>query len=167
MAKTPQSRTPKEPSDDERWASFLNAIRKIPDRSTALQRAGLTHEALSAKLRNDEAFATDYNRAFEDGLDSMEDEVIRRAMLGVDETVFHQGIPCGIKTKYSDTLLMFYLEAHRKKFRDGDDTTRRPLSDEAKTTLRRIFADVEGSTSVVPPTKVAPPKKYTRKRGDA
>lgn len=96
----------------------------------------------------------------------MEDEVIRRAMLGVDETVFHQGIPCGIKTKYSDTLLMFYLEAHRKKFRAGDETTRRPLSDEAKSTLRRIFTEVEGSAPTTPPAKVQPPKKYTRKRGD-
>lgn len=166
MAKTPPSRTPKEPSVVERWSAFLAAIRKIPDRSTALERAGLTHEDLSTKLRTDESFAEAYNRAFEDGLDSMEDEVIRRAMLGVDETVFHQGIPCGIKTKYSDTLLMFYLEAHRKKFRAGDDTTRRPLSDEAKTTLRRIFTEVEGSAPTTPPAKVQPPKKYTRKRGD-
>lgn len=40
----------------------------------------------------------------------LELEARRRAIEGVTETIFWQGLPVGTKTKYSDTLLMFLLK---------------------------------------------------------
>ena len=80
---------------------LLDRIRRIPDRTSALDAVGLSHAELSHRLRDDEAFARDYSQAFDDGLDSMEDEVVRRAMVGVDEPVFQQGRCVGHKTRFS------------------------------------------------------------------
>ena len=146
------------------WEIFLECVRKLPDRGTALSTAGLSRKALSDRLREDPAFDKLFKQAFDDGLDSMEDEVVRRAVLGVDEPVYQGGMLVGHKTKYSDTLLMFFLEASRKKFRSGDAEIRRPLSDEAKSTLRQIFQDVSDEAEIVAP-KAAAAKKRGRPKG--
>lgn len=120
----------------------------------------ISHAEFAERLQADEKFAAVYARAFDAGIDSLEDEGIRRAMLGVDEPVFHQGFQCGSKTRYSDTLLMFFLEANRAKYHNGADLARKPLSDEAKGRLRAIFASVqEAAGEIVPPTGEAATKR--------
>ncbi len=43
----------------------------------------------------------------------------RRAFEGVEEPVFHQGKQCGTIRRYSDTLTIFLLKAHRPaKYRE-------------------------------------------------
>lgn len=135
------------------WDKFLHYIARYPHRGTALDRAGLSVEELQDKLASDAHFADRYSKAFDCGLDSMEDEVVRRAVLGVDEPVYQGGLCVGFKTRYSDTLLMFHLEAHRKKFRGTDDTARKPLSEEAKNTIRQLFEEVADDAPTAPPPK--------------
>lgn len=54
------------------------------------------------------------------GVVSLEAEARRRAMDGVDEPVYHKGEVVGHVRKYSDTLLIFLLKAHRPhKYRDN------------------------------------------------
>lgn len=157
--RSPKNEVPSAPPD-ERWEKFLECIRKIPDRTSSLSAFKISHAEFSDKLRDDEKFAAEYARAFDAGIDSLEDEGIRRAMLGVDEPVFHQGFQCGSKTRYSDTLLMFFLEANRAKYRTGADLGRRPLSDESKSRLRTIFASVrEAAGEISPPAETAPTKR--------
>ena len=50
---------------------------------------------------------------------SWRQEARRRAVTGIDKPVFFKGEVVGSITKYSDSLLMFLLKAHRpQKFRD-------------------------------------------------
>lgn len=149
------------------WQIFLECIRRLPDRGAALETAKLSRKELSDRLRIDPDFEKEFKQAFDDGLDSMEDEVVRRAVLGVDEPVFQGGLLVGHKTKYSDTLLMFFLEASRKKFRSGDAEMRRPLSDEAKSTMREIFQGALDETEDIAPPAEIPAKKRGRPRKDA
>lgn len=137
--------SPAEPTIDP-WVQFLDCVRRYPSRTAALDRCGLEHSALSERLAHNKDFADAYSAAFEDGLSSLEDVVVERAVMGVEEPVFHQGVIVGYKTKYSDGLLMFFLEAHRKKYRGVDADQRRSLSDDAREHLRRIFADIEEDT---------------------
>ena len=151
---------PRRPADP--WALLLDRIRRIPDRTSALDAVGLSHAELSRRLRDDEAFAKEYSLAFDDGLDSMEDEVVRRAMVGVEEPVFQQGRCVGHRTRYSDSLLMFHLEAHRPKFRGlANADERRPLSEEARRELSALFDMVNDETAKVPVPAAAKARKYT------
>lgn len=59
----------------------------------------------------------DFSMAFEAvklmGIQTLEDEVVRRALEGVEEEIFNKdGKVIGRKTKYSDTLLMFFLQGN-------------------------------------------------------
>ena len=148
------------PSPPDPWTQFLDRIRRIPDRTTALDAVGLSHSALSQRLRDDEAFAAEFSRAFDDGLASMEDEVVRRAMVGIDEPVFQQGRIVGHKTRYSDTLLMFHLDAHRRKFRGAAADERRPLSEEARRELNDLFESINGEVAAVKVPQAAKAKRF-------
>ena len=151
---------PRRPVADP-WTQLLDRIRRIPDRTSALDAVGLSHAELSRRLRDDEAFAKEYSQAFDDGLDSMEDEVVRRAMVGVDEPVFQQGRCVGHRTRYSDSLLMFHLEAHRPKFRGASDPDkRRPLSEEARRELSSLFDMVNDETAQVKVPAAAKARKF-------
>lgn len=162
MRDTPKTKAPPKRQADP-WALLLDRIRRIPDRTSALDAVGLSHSELSQRLRDDEDFAKRYSQAFDDGLDSMEDEVVRRAMVGIDEPVFQQGRCVGHKTRYSDSLLMFHLEAHRPKFRGlANSDERRPLSEEARRELESLFSQVNDDTQVKVPA-AAKAKKYTGK----
>lgn len=145
------------------WDVFLAAVRRVPDRGAALDAAGIDRKELSARLQTDPEFEKVYKRAFDDGLDSMEDEVVRRAMLGVDEPVYQGGLLVGHKTRYSDTLLMFYLEACRKKFKQGDVEARRPLSEEAKNTMRQVFQEAADEAGLFTPPTALPKKRRAKK----
>lgn len=147
----------------DQWQVFLAAIRRLPNRGSALEHAGLDRRELSDRLRTDPDFEKAFKQAFDDGLDSMEDEVVRRAVLGVDEPVYQGGLLVGHRTKYSDTLLMFFLEASRKKFRSGDMELRRPLSDEAKATMRQVFQEVADDAGTFEPPAAKPRKKRAQK----
>ncbi len=65
-----------------------------------------------------------YRRAFEeaqeDAADTLEAEVYRRAVTGVEKPVgWYKGVAGGKVREYSDVLLMFYLKALRpEKFRE-------------------------------------------------
>ncbi len=64
-------------------------------------------------------FAAAWEAALEVATDMLELEARRRAEQGTLEPVFYQGEVCGKVKKYSDTLLIFLLKAHRpEKFRE-------------------------------------------------
>ena len=72
---------------------------------------------------SDPAFAEAWQKAVDAGLDRLEDEVIRRGFEGVREPVYQGGKLVGHVQKYSDTLLIFFLKAHRKQYRDKQELT--------------------------------------------
>lgn len=64
-------------------------------------------------------FAAAWDKALEIGITALEDEAHRRGFEGVDEGVYHQGVLVDTQKKYSDTLAIFLLKAHRpEKYRE-------------------------------------------------
>lgn len=71
---------------------------------------------------DDPEFAAMWDQAKEAGLDSLEDEAVRRAYEGTDKPVFHQGTQCGTIREYSDTLTIFLLKGGKpEKYRERSD----------------------------------------------
>src|SRR3546814_693854 len=58
-------------------------------------------------------FAAEWADALEAAIDALDAEARRRALDGVEVPHFHQGRVAGTVRKYSDSLLMFLLRAHR------------------------------------------------------
>lgn len=67
-------------------------------------------------------FAAAWDKALQVGISALEDEAHRRAFDGTDEGVYHQGVLMDTQKKYSDTLAIFLLKAHRpEKYRERSD----------------------------------------------
>lgn len=92
--------------------------------SRAATATGVSKLAFYLKRRQDPLFAKAWDEAIcGPGTDVVEDEARRRAINGVEEPVFYQGDVCGYVTKYSDSLLVRVLAAHRTKYRDRSETS--------------------------------------------
>lgn len=58
-------------------------------------------------------YARDFRKASDEFADALEGEAIRRAIEGVLEPVFYQGLPCGAIRVYSDGLMQFLLKGFK------------------------------------------------------
>ena len=130
-------------ADDTRWDVFLRELSQAPDRTSALEKAGLDSTEYLERCKADSGFVASVAECFDAGIDSLEDTAVRRAMIGTEEAVFWQGQVVGWKTVYSDRLLTFLLAGNRAKYRgEGEKSSR--LSDEARRTIEDVFADATG-----------------------
>lgn len=67
----------------------------------------------------DEVYAEAFAQAAYKAGETLEAEAIRRATQGVRKVIYHQGVPVGEETVYSDTLLIFLLKGHMpQKYKD-------------------------------------------------
>ena len=62
-------------------------------------------------LRDD--FADRWKVAYNDGVDLLEDEMMRRAVQGVERPVYQGGVLVGTVQEYSDTLLSYALRGKK------------------------------------------------------
>lgn len=118
---TPEKREKRAWEDD-----FIAALQKTGNISAAARKAKISRTA-AYKLYHD-PIATDFKQVWDDALeiatDDLELEARRRGQKGVLEPVYYQGEKVGQIRRYSDTLLIFLLKAHRpEKFRDNVDIT--------------------------------------------
>jgi hypothetical protein len=60
-------------------------------------------------LANDAKYAAAFELAKIEAAELLEDECVRRALVGVLKPVFYQGQPCGAERVFSDGLAMFLL----------------------------------------------------------
>lgn len=106
--------------------AFIDALQKSGNVSEACRKAKVSRQ-VTYELKNDPTaadFAERWESALEAATDSLELEARRRAATGVLEPVYYQGQKVGSVRRYSDTLLIFLLKAHRpEKFRDNVDVT--------------------------------------------
>lgn len=71
----------------------------------------------------DPGFAAEWDSALDEAIDDAEGETYRRAVKGTLKPVFQKGEEVGKIREYSDTLLMFWLKAHRpEKYRETTKT---------------------------------------------
>lgn len=103
-----------------RWrAAFLAALAETGNVTTSAGLASTSRGAVYHYRDRDAVFATAMNDALEEAADRLESEARRRAVDGVEETVYYRGEACGAIRRYSDGLLMFLLKGTRpSKFRE-------------------------------------------------
>ena len=92
---------------------FLEYLRQTGNVSKACRLVGVQPCSAYDWKKKNEKFAKQWDDAVEEAIDGMEDEAYRRAIEGVDEPVFYQGKQVAIIKKYSDTVLLALLAAHR------------------------------------------------------
>lgn len=117
---TPEKRPGKPPKG---WrVRFLAALADTGNARDSARAAGVDRATAYRHREKDEGFADAWEAALQDATDSLEMEARRRAVEGVEEPVFHKGERVGSVRRYSDTLLIFLLKAHRpEKYRDNFD----------------------------------------------
>jgi len=103
---------------------FLAGLRRAWSVSKSAQAIGITpttayewkNKSLASR-REDGTYADDFCvrwvGAYETGVDRIEDEVIRRAVEGVEKPVYQGGILVGSVTEYSDTLAGLVMRGKR------------------------------------------------------
>lgn len=99
--------------------AFLHWLARTGNVSKAAEKAKVNRTYMYQVRDEDEAFSAAWKEAMEVAIERLEMEARRRAEQGVLEPVFYQGEKVGAVRKYSDTLLIFLLKAHRpEKYRD-------------------------------------------------
>lgn len=92
---------------------FLTHLSECGNVSAAAKACDLPRQTLYDWRAADPAFAAAWDKAREIGLDALEDEAIRRAVVGEELPEFWNGSKRITPRKYSDLLLMFLLR-HRR-----------------------------------------------------
>lgn len=77
----------------------------------AANRAGYSRRSAYDYRNKYPDFADQWEEAVQTHIESMELEADRRALEGVEESVFYKGTECGRVRRFSDNLLMFRLKA--------------------------------------------------------
>jgi hypothetical protein len=111
--------------------AFLNKLSETGNVSEAARASRVSRSHAYALKLADSDFAADWMDALESATDVLEAEARHRAVEGVEQPHFHQGRVTGSVRKYSDSLLMFLLKAHRpEKYRDRTGDAKGSSDDE-------------------------------------
>jgi len=93
---------------------FLEHIAKAWTVHASAAAAGIEHRQRLYDYRGrDQAFADAWDSAVEAGVQVLEQEAMRRGVVGCERPVFQGGLEVGRVTEYSDSLLTFLLKAKR------------------------------------------------------
>lgn len=112
----------KEPTLEKWQVDFLKALEKTGNVSAACRKAKIDRKWAYVKRDQDSFFRELWDEALEIAVEALEEEARRRAKEGVPEyQYFDNGKKRKlVSRKYSDTLLIFLLKAHRpEKYRDN------------------------------------------------
>jgi hypothetical protein len=102
---------------------FLETLATGYSVTAAATAAGVNRYTVYQWRSIDPAFAAQWESALEQGTDVLEDELRRRAYIGVEEPIFWKGNKIATAPKYSDTMLMFFLRGRRpEKYREFQQT---------------------------------------------
>lgn len=113
---TPPTRSrARELTQAQRKARFLKELTKRANVSAAARAAMVDRSTPYHWREMDEEFARAWDEAVEVAVDALEGEAWRRAAIGVLEPVFQKGAQVGQIRRYSDTLMITLLKAHRRE----------------------------------------------------
>lgn len=123
---------------------FLTCLAETGNVSEAARKARIARSHAYQIRRQDSDFARAWDEALDTAIDLLEAEARSRAVDGVEQPRFHQGKVCGTVRKYSDSLLMFLLRAHRPEtFREGRDAKPEDLERKLDGARERLAARLE------------------------
>lgn len=104
---------------DTRREKFLQHLRETGNVTVAARAVGFSRSRVYMIKDEDPTFAQEWENAEREAADLLEKEAYRRAVEGVDEPVFYQGIMVSTIRKYSDALLTLLLKGTKpEKFRE-------------------------------------------------
>lgn len=107
------------PITNAEWSLFLEQLASEPNVSKACRAAGISATAVYSRRSHDVDFRRQWDEALMVGVDRIEEELHRRAVLGVDEPLSFQGRLTGDKVrKFSDPLLALYVKRWKPEYRD-------------------------------------------------
>lgn len=144
----------------ERAERFCRVLVQCGNPTTAAQAAGWSRRSAFNYRREHPEFAEQWEDAYEEFLDMVEQEVIRRGTIGVPEVQYYQGKPAtgpdnkpAIIHRYSDRLLEVFMRARRPKFYSdkaelhiSGEVNVKALADTARNALvQRVTKRLEGS----------------------
>jgi hypothetical protein len=90
----------------------------------AAEDAGIDHTTAYKWRKRNAEFAEAWDAALEMSTQKLERVAFERAAEGWDEPVFYNGIECGAKRRFSDTLAIFLLKARRPEvYRERHEIT--------------------------------------------
>lgn len=122
-AKTKRTKKASKKAAYRNWQpKFLKILTRTANIGDACKQAGISRSLYYSIYHSDPAFAEAAEEAFENACDMLELEARRRAYEGVvDEIIYDdEGNEIGQRMKYSDTLMIFLLKAHRpEKYREN------------------------------------------------
>lgn len=99
--------------------NFLKWLAKRGNVADACRKVDIARSWIYEVRNADPDFAAAWDEALTEGTELLEGEAFRRAKEGVPEPVYYQGERVGFVRKYSDTLLIFLLKAHKpEKYRE-------------------------------------------------
>lgn len=103
------------------WQSkFLQRLAETSNVSAACKKAKISRQQAYRTRDEDAEFEAAWEEALEIATEALELEARRRAEKGTLEPVFYQGVKSGTIRRYSDTLMIFLLKAHKPdKYRDN------------------------------------------------
>lgn len=108
----------------EKKEEICEAIKLTGNITKACDMCNVSKTAAYDHKEIDPIFSKAWDQAVEDSIELMEAEARRRAVEGVLEPVYYQGVVVGEVLKYSDTLLMFMIKgAKPEKYRDNSSVT--------------------------------------------
>lgn len=95
--------------------AFLAHLAETGILSDAAAAAGVDRSNVWRRRQDDAEFAQAVEQALDMAADKLEAEARRRALEGVEESVYQGGQLVGTRTVYSDSLLALLLKGRRKK----------------------------------------------------
>ena len=106
----PKGRTIRTPKNR---AAFLEALRETRCVTDACAASDMSRSAAYHWRKEDESFRSDWDEAWQAVVDELEASTMTKAIEGWEEPVFHEGVVCGHKRRFSPTLMIFMLKANR------------------------------------------------------
>lgn len=91
--------------------------------SKAIEVTGVARASHYKWMKHDPVYTAVYDKQYRRSITILETEAIRRAIDGVAEDVYHNGMVVGSKMKYSDNLLMFLMKQRDPSYRDNQPQT--------------------------------------------
>ena len=130
--------------------AFLESLRTTGNVTAAARAVAIDRAKIYGVRKKSETFAKQWDEAIDIATEVLEEEARRRAETGVKEAVYHNGVVVGHNFKYSDTLLIFLLKAHKpEKYRDNFTLRHEGKIDLDDAPRAKLLAKLEAMTAAV------------------
>jgi len=106
------------PFDDHAKEQFLLFVARSGQLVSSAAQTGVSSQTIRNHREADPAFDERVKDAVERYRDSVDAEIKRRGIDGIEEPVFYQGVVVGWLRRYSDALALAHAKAHDPRYRE-------------------------------------------------